>query len=55
MADREKLQIPTIEFTPVTLLNTSSSCDIPAEGECTYYSTSETQWKRGQDGGEVSD
>ncbi len=37
MENREKLEIPTIEFTKVTLLGTSvSNCDKPEEDEVTH-------------------
>ena len=34
MGNREKLEIPTIVFTPVTLLTTASSTCDPTEVEC---------------------
>ena len=48
MGNREKLQIPTIEFTPVTLLSGANSCDVPTQEECQNFQTSETQWCRNQ-------
>ena len=48
MGNREKLEIPTIEFTPVTLLSGANSCDVPTEEECRNFETSELQWCRTQ-------